>query len=82
MVSLLLKYHADVNSRDLYRFTPLMQAAKLGRKSAAELLLGAGAAIDLDAPAPGGSTVTALSLAISADQFDIADLLRQHGAKK
>ena len=63
MVSLLLKYHADVNSRDLYRFTPLMQATMLGRKTAAELLLGAGAAIDLDAPAPGGSTVTALSLA-------------------
>jgi ankyrin repeat protein len=82
LVSLLLKYHADVNSRDLYRFTPLMQAAMLGRKTVAELLLSAGAAIDLEAPTPDESTVTALSLALSAGQFEIADLLRQHGAKK
>lgn len=59
--------------------TPLAAAAITGNLEIAQLLLDAGAQVDLDAD-PGGATTTALSTAVFLQQVDMARLLVANGA--
>lgn len=57
--------------------TPLLYAARDGRKEIAQLLIGAGAKVNL----PDANKITPLMMAITNNQPDTADLLIQHGAE-
>jgi ankyrin repeat protein len=77
----LVKAGADVNERGgVNDWTPLMHAVHKNQPAAVVALLAAGADIDATAGARGRDT--ALRLAEVQDRPQIADILRQHGAKK
>ena len=67
----------DVNAKNKYERTPLIQAAYRGHKEIAELLIEKGA--DVNAKDHNGETP--LDLAIARKQTETADLLRKHGGK-
>jgi ankyrin repeat protein len=77
VAALLLAHHADVNARDNRGSTPLHHAA-WGQKSVVELLLSHQA--DANAHAANGDTP--LRLALAKGYTDIAEILRQHGARE
>jgi ankyrin repeat protein len=77
----LVKAGANVNERGgVNDWTPLMHAVHKNQPAAVVALLAAGADIDATAGARGRDT--ALRLAEVQDHPQIADILRQHGAKK
>ena len=77
----LVKAGTDVNERGgVNDWTPLMHAVHKNQPAAVVALLAAGA--DIDAAAGARGRDTALRLAEVQDRPQIADILRQHGAKK
>ncbi len=73
----LLANGADVNAKDNFGWTPLLEAANQGQKDMVLLLIARGA----DVNAADNNGETALKLAVGGNYTDVADLLRQHGAK-
>ena len=67
----------DVNVKNKYKRTPLIQAAWGGHKEITELLIAKGA--DVNAKDANGETP--LGVAIARKHPETADLLRKHGAK-
>ena len=76
IVQLLLTHQADVNATDSYGSKPLHYAAEKGSKDIVELLLNNKA--DVNAANNDGET----PLKMAKNRKDIADILRQHGAKE
>jgi ankyrin repeat protein len=74
---LLLERGADPLTRQAHGFTPLQEAAHLGRRDLVDLLIGAGA--ELNSRADDGRT--ALTEALRANHPELADYLRQKGAR-
>jgi inversin len=80
-VKMLLAYQADPNVRDKEGKSPLHIACGLGYRDVVALLLATGA--DVNAKIEGGQfdRMTPLLFAIDMRHDDVAELLKQHGAK-
>ena len=76
MTTVLLKAGADVNLRDRYGYTPLMEAVRYKAFENVKALMAAGA--DVSARASNGET--ALSIAMREHDKRIIELLKQSGA--
>src|ERR1043166_9926335 len=75
----LLRRNADVNARTTQGHTPLYDAADRGTPQVVALLLQHGADVTIRAEDTGW---TPLQAALSRQRSDIAEALRQHGAKE
>ena len=78
VVELLVAHRADVNARDVRGWIPLHQAVDQGHTQAAELLIAKGA--DVNARMKGGG-FTSLDLAYLKEHTELANILREYGAK-
>ena len=76
IVGFLLDRGADINARAKINNTPIKEAASNGHLETVRLLLSKGANVNI--VGDGGS---ALHIAVEKGYTDIAELLRQHGAK-
>jgi ankyrin repeat protein len=80
MVQWLLEKGADTNTKDNtpFGYTSLHWSVRMGNKELIELVLGAGADVNLK----GSDGKTALQLAREKGETEIVELLRKHGAKE
>jgi ankyrin repeat protein len=76
IVEYLLDHGADINARRKINNTPIQQAASNGHLEIVRLLLSKGANANIV-----GDAGSALHIAVEKGYTDIAELLRQHGAK-
>ncbi|MCJ7526241.1 MAG: ankyrin repeat domain-containing protein, partial [Candidatus Aminicenantes bacterium] len=77
IAALLIAKGADINARDLGRYTPLHYAARNGNSELVKLLIAKGAYVN----ARNGLGQTPLRCAEERDNKEMVDLLKKHGAK-
>ncbi len=74
----LIAHGADVNAANQKGETPLMRQAQLGHADVVKLLVKSGAKLDTKSS---GWKMTALQLALDTEKLDVAQALREAGAK-
>jgi ankyrin repeat protein len=77
IVASLLAHHADIENRNCFNNTPLIQAAEKGRYEIAEMLIAAGANVN----AKNTKEITALMLAANRGYLQIVELLIANNAR-
>jgi ankyrin repeat protein len=76
VIALLIDFGAEINERNQYGVTALMNAAQWGHASTVACLLAEGA--DVNAKANSGAS--ALKFSELSDHRDVVELLKAHGA--
>jgi len=80
LMEMLIANGADVDTRDVHGYTPLLLAIQEGHTDIAKTLIANGADVNARAVSSSGDDVTPLYLSIILGRGIVADLLRDNGA--